>query len=44
MPACNPDLHGNVPDQSPVAIILIDVINDFEFETGQYLLERRVCA
>ena len=39
MPARNPDLHGNVPDRSPVALILIDVINDFEYETGEALLE-----
>ncbi|HET6317664.1 MAG TPA: isochorismatase family cysteine hydrolase [Chloroflexota bacterium] len=40
MPALNPDLHGNVPDQSPVALILIDVINDFEYDAGPALLER----
>jgi nicotinamidase-related amidase len=39
MPARNPDLHGNVPDRSPVALVLIDVINDFEYETGPALLE-----
>jgi nicotinamidase-related amidase len=31
-PAKNQDLHGNVPDQSSVVLVLIDVINDFEFE------------
>src|ERR1043166_6269978 len=30
----NPDLHGNAPDNSPVALLLIDVINDFEFDEG----------
>lgn len=35
----NPDLHGNVPDNSSVALILIDVINDLEFEEGELLLE-----
>lgn len=35
----NPDLHGNAPDNSPVALILIDVINDLEFEEGELLLE-----
>src|SRR5437870_182781 len=40
LPARNPDLHGNVPDQSPVALVLIDVINDFEYDTGPALLER----
>lgn len=27
-PAKNPDLHGNVPENSPVALLLVDVIND----------------
>jgi len=35
----NPDLHGNAPDNSPVALILIDVINDLEFEEGELLLQ-----
>ena len=30
----NRDLHGNAPDKSPVALLLIDVINDFEFDEG----------
>jgi len=34
----NPDLHGNVPDRSPVALLLIDVINDLEFAEGEQLL------
>ncbi len=37
MPAKNDDLHGNVPDESPVALILIDVINDMEFDSGEAL-------
>jgi nicotinamidase-related amidase len=37
MPARNPDLHGNVPDKSPVALLLIDVINDMEWEDGELL-------
>ena len=32
------DLHGNVPDHSELALILIDVINDLEFEGGEALL------
>ena len=28
------DLHGNAPDNSTVALLLIDVINDFEFDEG----------
>lgn len=31
-PANNQDLHGNVPDDSFVVLILIDLINDFEFD------------
>ena len=38
MPAKNEDLHGNVPDKSSVALLLIDVINDLEFESGEELL------
>jgi nicotinamidase-related amidase len=38
MPAKNPDLHGNVPDEAPVVLLLIDVINDLEFEGGETLL------
>jgi len=38
MPAKNEDLHGNVPDTSSVALLLIDVINDLEFEGGDDLL------
>jgi nicotinamidase-related amidase len=36
----NADLHGNAPDKSPVALILIDVINALDFEHGQELLEQ----
>jgi len=35
----NQDLHGNVPDQSEVALLLIDVINDLEFDGGEALLK-----
>jgi nicotinamidase-related amidase len=38
-PAKNRDLHGSAPDTSPVALILIDVINDLEFDGGDRLLE-----
>ena len=38
MPAKNEDLHGNVPDKSNVALLLIDVINDLEFDSGEELL------
>lgn len=39
MPARNPDLHGNVPDSSRTALLIIDVINDLEFDDGDKLLE-----
>ena len=38
MPTKNEDLHGNVPDKSEVALLIIDVINDLEFESGKQLL------
>src|SRR5437764_9152046 len=38
MPAKNEDLHGNVPDKAEVVLLLIDVINDLEFEEGEKLL------
>jgi nicotinamidase-related amidase len=37
-PPRNQDLHGNAPDESDVAVVLIDVINDLEFEGGDRLL------
>jgi nicotinamidase-related amidase len=40
MAAKNDDLHGNVPDESDVALLLIDVINDLQFEGGERLLEQ----
>jgi nicotinamidase-related amidase len=39
MPIKSKDLHGNVPDQAGAALLLIDVINDFEFEGGDALLK-----
>lgn len=38
MPAKNEDLHGFVPDKAEVALLLIDVINDLEFSSGEQLL------
>jgi nicotinamidase-related amidase len=32
------DLHGNAPDHSPAALLLIDVINDLEFPEGDQIL------
>jgi nicotinamidase-related amidase len=42
MPAKNDDLHGNVPENSPVALVMVDVINDLEFEGGEELLESAI--
>jgi nicotinamidase-related amidase len=39
LPAKNPDLHGNVPDKSDVALVLIDVINDMEWQDGEKLFK-----
>jgi nicotinamidase-related amidase len=33
----NADLHGFAPDKSPIALLLIDVINDLEFPEGERL-------
>jgi nicotinamidase-related amidase len=38
MPIRSHDLHGSAPDKSATALILIDVINDFEFPDGDQLL------
>ncbi len=34
----NADLHGNVPESSPVALLLIDVINDMDFDGAETLV------
>jgi nicotinamidase-related amidase len=39
MPLRHHDLHGNVPDKADIALLIIDVINDVEFEGGDRLLE-----
>jgi nicotinamidase-related amidase len=38
MPPRNPDLHGNAPDSSRVALVLVDVISELEFEGADRLL------
>jgi nicotinamidase-related amidase len=42
MPAKNDDLHGNVPDCADVALLLIDVINDLEFEGSEGLAKQAI--
>jgi nicotinamidase-related amidase len=39
MPVKSKDLHGNAPDAAGAALLLIDVVNDFEFENGEQLLK-----
>ena len=38
----NADLHGNAPDSCPVALLVIDAINDLEFEGGAGMLPRAI--
>lgn len=38
------DLHGNAPDKHSTALVLVDVISDFNFEDGDKLLENAVPA
>lgn len=44
MPAKNHDLHGNAPDSSSVALLLIDMINDLEWEGAESLLPHALSA
>lgn len=39
MPRRKHDLHGNVPDESASALLLLDVINDFEFAGSDKLVK-----
>ena len=39
-PAKNEDLHGNVPDKSPVALLIVDMINDLEWPGGDRMAEQ----
>ena len=38
MPGKNVDLHGSAPDKHEIALLLIDVINDFDFPEADQLL------
>ena len=38
-PHTPPDLHGNAPDKCEVALLLVDVVNDFDYEGGDQLLK-----
>jgi nicotinamidase-related amidase len=39
MPIKNENLHGNAPEKSDIALLIIDVITDFEFNDGDKLLK-----
>ena len=38
------DLHGNAPDESPVALLIIDLINAFDFDRAGEMLPRALAA
>ncbi len=38
------DLNGNAPDKSEIAVILIDVINELDFDGGESLLRTALPA
>jgi nicotinamidase-related amidase len=42
MPVRSQDLHGSVPDNATVALLLIDVINDLDFPGSEALLAQAV--
>jgi nicotinamidase-related amidase len=39
MPEKNVDLHGSAPDKHKFALLLIDVVNDFDFPEADQLLK-----
>src|SRR5690242_11188943 len=39
MPEKNVNLHGSAPDKHDIALLLIDVINDFDFPEANQLLK-----
>jgi nicotinamidase-related amidase len=43
-PDKHPDLHGNVPDHCPVALLLVDVLNGLRFEGSEAFVPRAVEA
>jgi nicotinamidase-related amidase len=44
VPIRSEDLHGSAPDKSNAALLLIDVINDFDFPDGEQLLRLAIPA
>src|SRR3954470_19261206 len=43
-PSASGDLHGSAPDDSPVALLIIDMINAFDFEGAEAMLPRALAA
>jgi nicotinamidase-related amidase len=43
-PGRNPDLHGNVPDTSPLALVIVDVLNALDFPGGDAFMPRALKA
>jgi nicotinamidase-related amidase len=43
-PAKHPDLHGNVPDDCPVVLLLVDVLNALRFEGSEAFLPRALAV
>lgn len=44
MPEHHPSLHGSAPDTHPVALMIIDMINDLEFEGGEQVAAPALAA
>ncbi len=44
MPGTTQTLHGNAPDTSPVALLLIDVVNPLDFPEAEQLLRYAIPA
>ena len=44
VPIIHADLHGNAPDKSGAALLLIDFINDLEFDEGEAVLKAALLA
>ena len=42
--ASSPDLHGNAADKARAALLIIDMINAFDFEDAERMLDRAVAA
>src|SRR5690606_11241606 len=44
MPTRSADLHGNAPDKARAAVLIIDMINDMEFDGGREMLAHALPA